>query len=283
MPKEQIQDLIETKKDYQHKLIEILKKYYMRFIEKLYEKSLREFQEKLLKIPDWSHEKLEKEYQKFLTFIHDKYDLSEEDLTKTLHIVYGLNIKIMTALCTDLEINAPKLIKFWYKSLKRVAKYYYEHPKVMLSEYDFKKTKIQIEEAINYTLQKFIPLKDIINANKKPPQDKYNFDNGIGDTEESNNDDLKHHSEKQLEVTLESESASNDLKYLSSEEFENEYYISDKEDKDKDNKVALKEKSEEKHIKMPKYLFPNKKHHKNAKLKGNPAKNELDENFFDDM
>jgi hypothetical protein len=284
MPKEQIQDLIETKKDYQNKLTEVLRKYYMRFIEKMYEKSLREFQEKLFRIPDWSSDKIEKEYNKFLKFIEDKYDLSEDDFTKTLHIVYGLNIKIMTSICTDLEVNAPKLIKFWYKCLKRVAKYYYEHPKVMLSDNDFRKTKIQIEECINYTLQKFIPLKEIIHANKKPPQDTYNFDNGLGDTEESQIN--KHHnddSEKQLEVNLESETDSNGLKYLSSNEFENEYYISDKDNDKEEDKV--KEKSEEKHIKLPKYLFPNKKqNYKNAKLKGaQQGKNELDENFFDDM
>ena len=278
MPKEQIQDLIETKKDYQKKLTEVFRKYYMRFIEKMYEKSLREFQEKLFRIPDWSSDRIEKEYNKFLKFIEDKYDLSEDDFTKTLHIVYGLNIKIMTSICTDLEVNAPKLIKFWYKCLKRVAKYYYEHPKVMLSDNDFRKTKIQIEECINYTLQKFIPLKEIIHSNKKPPQDTYNFDNGLGDTEESQiNKYHNDNSEKQLEVNLESETDSNGLKYLSSNEFENEYYISD-EDK-------VKEKSEEKHIKLPKYLFPNKKHnYKNAKLKGaQKGKNELDENFFDDI
>lgn len=278
MPKEQIQDLIETKKDYQKKLTEVFRKYYMRFIEKMYEKSLREFQEKLFRIPDWSSDRIEKEYNKFLKFIEDKYDLSEDDFTKTLHIVYGLNIKIMTSICTDLEVNAPKLIKFWYKCLKRVAKYYYEHPKVMLSDNDFRKTKIQIEECINYTLQKFIPLKEIIHSNKKPPQDTYNFDNGLGDTEESQiNKYHNDNSEKQLEVNLESETDSNGLKYLSSNEFENEYYISD-EDK-------VKEKSEEKHIKLPKYLFPNKKqNYKNAKLKGGQkGKNELDENFFDDI
>ena len=72
MPKEQIQDLIETKKNYQSKLVEALKKDYMKFIERLYEKSLREFQEKLLKIPSWSDDKLDKEYNKFLKFIDDK-------------------------------------------------------------------------------------------------------------------------------------------------------------------------------------------------------------------
>jgi hypothetical protein len=282
MPKEQIQDLIETKKDYQSKLIEALKKYYMKFIERLYEKSLREFQEKLLKIPSWSDEKIDKEYNKFLKFIYEKYDLDEDEFTKILHIVYGLNIKIMTSICNNLEVNAPKLKKFWYKCLKRVAKYYYEHPKVMLSENDFKKTKIQVEEGINNILQKFIPLKEIINANKNPPQDKYNFDNGLGDTDNSSpvyND--SNDSKNQLEVMLESETESNGLKYLSSEEFDNEYYVSDKED----NVKKTNEKSEEKHIKLPKYGFPKKRHYKNSKGFKNTqqVKNELDENFFDDI
>jgi hypothetical protein len=283
MPREKVQDLIETKREYQKKLVEVFKKYFLKFIEKLFDKSLREFQEKLLKIPSWSEEKLDKEYKKFLKFVNDKYELSEDDLTKTLHIVYGLNIKIMTSICDELEVKAPKLIKFWYKCLKRVGKYYYEHPKVMLSESDFKKTKIQMEECIHNTLQQFIPLKEIINSKQKEPQDKYNFDNGLGDTDESSKP-CKKDSENKLEITLESQSNSNDLKYISSDEFDNEYYISDKEGDNDVKQEKDKNKSEEKHIKLPKYLFPNRKNYKNAKLlKTQQNKNELDEHFFDDM
>lgn len=292
MPKEQIKDLIETKKTYQHKLTEILKKYYIKYIQKLYENTvkLRPFQEKLLKIPNWSHDKIEKEYNKFLTFASDKYDLTEEEITKILHIVYGLNIKIMVSIYDEIEVNAPKLLKFWYNSLKRIGKYYYEHPKIMLSENDFKKTKTQIEESINYTLHKFIPLKEIINSKNKQDQDAYNFDNGLGDTLDTTDESLskKNHSENLLRVTLESESDtdndSHDLKYISSNEFENEYYLSDKENKDNKDK-SKKEKSEEKHIKLPKYLFPNKanKYKNNKLIKTQQAKNELDEHFFDDI
>jgi hypothetical protein len=289
MAKEQIKDLIETKKNYQHKLVEIFKKYYIKYIEKLFEKSikLRPFQEKLLKIPSWSHDKIEKEYNKFLTFVNDKYDLSEAEITKILHIVYGLNIKIMISICDEIEVNAPKLIKFWYNCIKRIGKYYYEHPKMMLSDNDFKKTKTQIEESINYTLHKFLPLKEIITSKNKQPQDTYNFDNGLGDTVDTLElSHKKNDSENVLEVTLESESDSNinshDLKYISSKEFENEYYVSDKDNKNnKDNK----EKSEEKHIKMPKYLFPKKTtQYKNKLFKNSQqTKNELDEHFFDDI
>ena len=189
----------------------------------------------------------------------------------------------MTSICDELEVKAPKLIKFWYKCLKRVGKYYYEHPKVMLSESDFKKTKIQMEECIHNTLQQFIPLKEIINSKQKEPQDKYNFDNGLGDTDESSKP-CKKDSENKLEITLESQSNSNDLKYISSDEFDNEYYISDKEGDNDVKQEKDKNKSEEKHIKLPKYLFPNRKNYKNAKLlKTQQNKNELDEHFFDDM
>jgi hypothetical protein len=193
-------------------------------------------------------------------------------------------------MCNNLEVNAPKLKNFWYKCLKSIAKYYYEHPKVMLSNNDFRKTKIQIEENINNILQKFIPLKKIINATKNLPQDKYNYDNGLGDTDDSyhndndndnDNNNNDNDSGNHLEVTLESETESNGLKYLLSDEFENEYYVSDKEE----NIKKANEKSEEKHIKLPKYLFPNKKNnYKNLKIKSaQQGKNELDENFFDDI
>lgn len=271
MPKEQIQDLIESRKNYQIKFVEILKKYYIKFIERLYEKSLREFQEKLLKIPYWSHEKLDKEYTRFLKFTHEKYDLQEEDLINTLHIIYGLNIKIMTSICNNLDINAPKLKDFLYKCLKRVAKYYYEHPKIMLSSSEFKSSKTQIEKSVKHVLQQFIPLKKIINS-KNPQQDKYNFDNGLGDIgtymSSSINNTKKYNTTNDLKIILESENNLNRLKYIPS----NEYYISDDEKVKKINKGS-DEKSEVKYIKIY------KKNYKNTQQ----IQNNLDENFFDNI
>lgn len=278
MPKRVINDLIMTRDKYQQQLFDIFKKYYMKFIKRLYDKSLREFQKKLLKCADWSDDKLDKEYEKFLKFVSNNYDLNEEELTKILHIVHGLNIKIITAICEDLEINAPKLIKFWYKCLKRVCKYFYEHPKTLLSETDFKRCKIQIEESINWCLQKFIPLKEIMNAKSRKHSDKYNFNNGVDDTESRiHSRDTKSISKNSIKdtkfkVTLESDSNMDGLRYISSEEFENEYYISDKEMKDIDDKEV----SDEKQIKVP--VNKLKKH-----LVSNKKKSVLDEQFFDNI
>lgn len=271
MPKESILNFINSKKDYQSKLTKILRKYYVRFISRLYDKSLREFQKDLLKIPDWSSEKISKEFSKFVNFSNDKFDLDKDDLTKLLTILIGLNIKIMSSITDDIEINVPKFEQFWFKCLKRVAKYYYENPKVMLSDLEFETSLHTIDEAINYIIQKYIPLKQILNK-KREPLDMYNFDD-----DENENDTLEdkkeHQSTNNIEVTLESNTAAseNELKYLSSEEFENEYYKSDKEN---DKEV---EKSEEKHIKIKKYVFPRKNYKKKQ------PKNEIDENFFDDL
>lgn len=267
-----------TRDKYQHQLFDIFQKYYMKFIKRLYDKSLREFQEKLLKCANWSDDRLDKEYEKFLKFVSNNYDLNEEELTKIFHIVYGLNIKIITAICEDFETNAPKLIKFWYKCLKRVCKYYYEHPKVLLFDTDFKKTKIQVEESINWCLQRFIPLKEIMNAKHRKKSDKYNFNDGLDYTSNSNIKTVSKKSLKdctKLKVTLESDSDIDGLRYISSEEFENEYYISDKELL-KDNH---KEVSDEKHIKVPINKFK-----KQIGIKGNnKKKSELNEHFFDNL
>jgi hypothetical protein len=278
MPKRVINDLIITRDKYHQQLVDIFKKYYIKFIKRLYDTSLREFQKKLLKCADWSDDKLDKEYEKFLKFVSNNYDLNEEELTKILHIVHGLNIKIITAICEDIEINAPKLIKFWYKCLKRVCKYFYEHPKTILSETDFKRCKIQIEESINWCLQKFIPLKEIMNAKRKKNSDKYNFNNGLDDTEslvhsrDKNSPSKKSIKEDtKFKVTLESDSNIDGLRYISSEEFENEYYISDKEISNIDDKEI----SHEKHIKVP--------IHKLKKQSLNKKKSLIDEQFFDNI
>lgn len=274
MPKDSTQSIhhfISSKKDYQSKLTKILRKYFVKYISKLFDKSLREFQKVLLKIPDWSDEKLNKEFSKFIKFTESKFELSEEDLSKLLTILIGLNVKIMASITDDIEVKIPKFKDFWYKCLKKIGKYYYENPKVMLSDLDFEKTYGYIDEVVNHILLKYIPLQEIL-SRKKAPLDLYNFD----EMDDNLNDAISINKTKDnLEVTLESKTASeNELKYLSSEDFENEYYKSDNEN---DKKRDKNEKSEEKHIKLKKYVFPRRNYKKKA------PKNEIDENFFDDI
>ena len=208
MPKDSTQSIhhfIKSKKEYQSKLTKILKKYLIRYISKSFDKSLREFQKILLKIPDWSDDKLHKEFSKFTKFTESKFDLSADDLSKILSILIGLNIKIMATITDDIEVKVPKFKDFWYKCLKKLAKYYYENPKVMLSDLEFEKTHHYVDEVINSVILKYIPLKDIL-SRKKEPLDVYNFD----DLEDQLEDDslINDKSKDNIEVTLESNTAS---------------------------------------------------------------------------
>lgn len=243
-----INQLIDTKNEYQTKFNEILKKYFSRYMEKLHSQSnnYKDFQKRLLKITEWSPEKSTKEYKKFIDYINDKYELSEDDIVKILDIIFNLSIKIMSSTnYNEIEWQPPKFEIFWLKCLKRIGKYYYENPIV----------KGEINESIDYIVQKYIPLKDIINSTHKELQ-YYNFDN-ISDTID------KEQSSNRASTLDSKNSYSNSLNYIKSEDFENEYYNSDKSinaDDDDEKYINLKGK---KHLAAPR------------------RKEKLDEKFFD--
>jgi hypothetical protein len=124
--KTNVKNLIEMKNQYENKLIDILRKYFIRYIHKIYDNndSLKKFQKNLIAIPEWEQNKIDKEYSKFIK----NNGNTEEELSGMLNIIFGLNIQIMTVLFNPIEINVPKFWNFWYKCLKRIGKYYYEHP-----------------------------------------------------------------------------------------------------------------------------------------------------------
>lgn len=267
MNNKSIHKLNNTKKEYQNKLNEILKKYFIRYIEKLYSDcdSYKDFQRELLKIPEWSYDKSVKEYDKFLKYTKEKFDLSEDELIKILDIIFGLNIKIMTSLFDEIELNIPKFNIFWFKCLKRIGKYYYENPKKSLE----KPSSNKLNDSIEYVIQKYIPLKDIINSTHKELE-YYNFDNINTDIENHITNDKS----SKINISLESTDNENSLQYIKSEDFENEYYKSDK---------SENELSQEKHINIPKYLYQNRNIKNGNKISNFKKKNELDEHFFDEF
>lgn len=229
--------LVNTRTEYQIKLNEIFKKYAIRYFKRLSEeKSYKEFQICLLKIVDWSVDKRNKEFQKFCVYTKEQYDLSEEDISQMLGIIFGLHVKIMTSLFDDVEFTVPDIEIFWYKTLKRMAKYYFEN-KVK------QPVQSKLDEAVEHVIQKYIPLKDIIKSTKKE-LDHYDYKNFVSENESVQ-------SKKQpLNVTLESESEA--LQCIKSEDFENEYY-----------KSEVKPVSEEKHIIIQKQNY----NHKNYNYK----------------
>lgn len=279
-----VKHLISSKIEYESKLNMILKKYFIKYFKELYEDDaslkLRELQKILYKIPSWSDNKIDKEYGYFTKYIYKKYELNQDDLSKILDLVYSLNIKIMTSIYDVVSIDIPKFKNFWYKSIKKIAKYFYENPRRIKEHTDVLEKDTDLENILKYVLQRFIPIEEILHL-KKQKEHSYDF-------EKASFSENKHNFEEKpkIEVNLEKTDITqpvekNSLIYMSSDEYENEYYKSENNIDPIEEKQI--EKAEEKEIKIPKYFFKKKNNYNNFKISNmaNSGKKEEDENFFD--
>lgn len=251
--------LRDKKFEYQNRLNDILKKYYLKFFKKTYNnlepKSIKDFQKKILQISNWSDDKIDSQYNKFLKFINSKYQLSEEDVYRMLDVVFILNIKIIASLFGDIEINVPEPKVFWYKCFKYTSKYVYENPKKIKHSLDIDINN-EMHEIINNVVQKYIPLKDIIDS-KKSKLDYQDFNNckNINDVDNVDNvDNVDDNRFQNLKISKENDSHSNySVPYLSSEEFKKEHIPDIKDAIENDSDVT-----DEKYIKLPKNILKNK-------------------------
>jgi hypothetical protein len=238
MKDDDIKLVIKTRKEFQEKLNIIFKKYFGTFMKNMYTDSLRDFQKQLFKIPSWSDDKIDKEFKYFIKTINKKYDITEDDISKIFDMIFGLHIKTMTNLFEPIEVSVPQFKIFWYKCLRRIAKFLYENPSLIKIQNN-DQIYLGIDESIKYVIHKFIPFKDIINTSP-PVIYKYDFNNITNDTNENENDLQIHKIDED----------SNELKYIDSDE----YYHSDKEkeiEKKEEKERSLNE-NEEKCIKIPK-------------------------------
>lgn len=277
-----IKRLILSKTEYESKLNMILKKYFIKYFKELYDeiKIYKEFQKKLYNIPSWSSDKLTREFGYFTKYVSKKYDLSHNELSKILDIIYTLNIKIMTPLFNYPINNIPKFKDFWYKCIKKFGKFYYENPK-LIKDGD---TTNHLDDTVKNVIQKFIPIKDIINTEKQKLE-KYDFENEPFSEKSNENSFSREPSSKaKLEVELENTDHSDQLNHAATSDFENEYYNSEVEQevgvKKLEKELVEEEEEKEKQIELPKYLFNKKKNYFNYKLSKMKKKNEMDENFF---
>lgn len=276
-----IKHLISSKTEYESKLNMILKKYFIKYFKELYDeiKIYKEFQKKLYNIPSWSSDKLTREFGYFTKYVNKKYDLNHNELSKILEIIYTLNIKIMTPLFNYPINNIPKFKDFWYKCIKKFGKFYYENPKLIKDG----ETINYLDDTVKSAIQKFIPIKDIINTEKQKLE-KYDFENepfSEKSIEKSFSRELS--SKAKLEVELQNTEHSEQLNHAATSDFENEYYNSEAEVEigAKKDKELVEEEEKEKQIELPKYLFNKKKNYFNYKLSKMKKKNEMDEHFFD--
>jgi hypothetical protein len=259
MSRENLRSIIKHKRNYEDKLVVIFKKYYINFIKDKYIKSLREFQENLLKIPKWSGERISNEFQYFLKYVKKTFNLNENELSKILNIIFKLYINI------SIEINIPKIEVFWYKCLKRIAKFFYENPKLIKYEAESTHVKENIGIIIKNTIQRFVPFKNIMNSvltsYDNATDDKYDFENNDYSKEFSDLlNILNIESQKNYNPIIDGEKnlrpckSQNSLTHISSDKFENEYYHSEPEP---DHELTLKNiidndtSNYEKQIKIP--------------------------------
>jgi len=277
-----IKHLILSRTEYESKLNMILKKYFIKYFKELYDeiKKYKEFQKKLYNIPSWSSDKLIREFGYFTKYVYKKYNLNQNELSKILEIIYNLNIKIMTPLFNYPINNIPKFKDFWYKCIKKFGKFYYENPKLINDD-----VINYLDDTVKNVIQKFIPIKDIINTEKQKLE-KYDFENELFSEKSIENSFSKEFSSKaKLEVELENTDHSEQLNHAATSDFENEYYNSEPEvkvgPKKLEKELVEEDEEKEKEIELPKYLFNKKKNYFNYKLSKMKKKNEMDEHFFD--
>lgn len=236
--KSKLKEFIATRDTKTTLLINIFTKWLYHKIIDLYEdsKTTRNFQKKLFEIPTWSSHKKDKEFKQFLKITFKKLNLVEDQLYDTLQEIFVLNVKILSK--SDMEIEIPKLQTFWFKVLKYTGKYFYEHPTDL--EINEKINIIYITKLIQDTILKYIPIKDIFNITKVD-KFEYNFD-------EINTHDSNLILNQQIQTQIKSQVddlKSSSLKYISSEQFLNEYYnpeLNKSENNDKEIQLKITKK-----------------------------------------
>jgi hypothetical protein len=220
---ENMVSLIESRNKVTARIISIFKKYLYKFIISTFNninientQKLLEFQKILYKIPSWAPKKINKEYNLFIKYIYKKYNLTEDKLIELFQHMFILKIKTISNTFYDSQV--PVLKEFLYVTLKYVSKYFYEHPHDMRNINDLEINHlIVIENILNTLINKQIPLSKILVENNNNNKLKYNFSKykPKDDSITSNDNNI---------IKNESTHSENSLIYISSEQFENEYY-----------------------------------------------------------
>jgi hypothetical protein len=240
-----ISNIVEKKDQSQDILVGIIVSYCRKYIvkrftfieEEVKKNILRTFQKELKHISLWSDSKIDKEYEKFCKWAFVKRDISEEKMQSLFDSI----VELSTILLVKHKITVHLSLKsLFFKSMKRIARFYYENPNKVMSQDIVPDLKILIQTLVHT----YVPLKeviDLIQANADyESYISYDF-NKHGDTEESRAPS------KDLIVEKQKESSEGPaLRYIGSEEIYKEYYQSEPEDVLVDT-VA----SDEKHINLP--------------------------------
>jgi len=134
-----ISQVVKGKKEIESQFYNILYKYIYKYIKCLYERDIGKnkkvnFQKSLIKIASWSPEKIDNEFYKFSKWSTKKYNVDDRDLQKMLNTIILLSTQVILNQSVDYiksllnEYSYPKMKMFYYKSIKKISRIFYEKP-----------------------------------------------------------------------------------------------------------------------------------------------------------
>ena len=164
---------IVDKRDAETEISNLFGSYYEKYMRKLYKpyhllkNRERYFQKTLIKIVKWSDEKRRKEYKQFIRWTKEKCHVSESSLQNWFSIYVDASINIMLFPNQSkhdyiFEKEVPSVKEFFYKCLKRIARYYYDNPSLMVVGFEDKSKRSDIVEIVSVFLTTFVPFDEII-------------------------------------------------------------------------------------------------------------------------
>lgn len=153
---------------------------------------LKRFQEKLISVPLWNSEIIDKE---FIRIISNK---DTEHLDKLLDMLFVSHVKVLSVLKLNdnnkVDLQVPNAKVFIHKCYIECARSFYRDPYLIddrVKNYDYaeiqrniKRSHVVINHAIERTVRDLIPLKDILEAYSKSLEEHENPENVIEDLEE---------------------------------------------------------------------------------------------------
>jgi hypothetical protein len=233
-----MEEMIERKQLYEEQIADIFEVYLEKYINKLFDyvdRDMKIFKRKLVDIAGWNEEKVTKEYNKFLKWTGKKL-IEEAEVKNMLDNVIMYSIRLMInkydteiiAKLVEFESTDPE--RFFFKCMKRIAKFVYENPNsIKLEEFNQKVKNIVVS-----VIYEFVPIAKIIKLLEvtKEAESEKSYDFNKTFTTES-----EQAPQQKLVVDKQTTSSDNELNYVPSEEIIKEYYQSDKEDKNENEKL----------------------------------------------
>lgn len=235
-------DLKKQKHRDQERLIKMTSDYLIKWIKTVEgeTKSLREFQMRLFEVAKMDAERKRKEASRFKRWCEKRdYACPEKLLRKVVDgyiqlMTYNNNTHNKRYNPLKVKVDLQKML---YKSLRRVAKYYYENPKASnrdVSPYVISRVTTIIEDMMPFNTVLEWMEKENERGDDSQSFIAYNYDH---DHENNNDNDNENHKRNRITLSsspsgkIKEKDAETDdrLRYISSDEIVNEYYQSDSE------------------------------------------------------